>query len=134
MMKCKTIRAAARRFLPLALGSLCFLGLSAFAEEVVNVYTARHYESDKALYALFQEQTGIKVNVVSAGAPELIERIKREGAATNADLFITVDGGVLHTAKAADILQAIDSPAVLQNVPARLRDKDNAWVGLTTRA
>ncbi|MDR1487592.1 MAG: Fe(3+) ABC transporter substrate-binding protein [Deltaproteobacteria bacterium] len=103
-------------------------------DRIVNVYSGRHYETDKALYALFEEQTGIKVNVVSAGAPELIERIKREGAATEADVFITVDGGVLNTAKVAGILQPIDSPVVMENVPASLRDKDNAWVGLTTRA
>jgi iron(III) transport system substrate-binding protein len=100
----------------------------------VNVYSARHYESDKDLYALFQQQTGIKVNVVSANAPELIERIKREGSTTEADVFITVDGGVLYSAKAAGILQSMTSPLVLKNVPDSLRDKDNAWVGLTTRA
>ena len=103
-------------------------------EAVVNIYSARHYESDDALYAAFREQTGIKVNVVSAGAPELIERIKREGPATEADLFITVDGGVLHTAKAAGIFQPVTSQAVLQNVPEHLRDPEALWVGLTTRA
>ncbi|MFV0480834.1 MAG: Fe(3+) ABC transporter substrate-binding protein [Campylobacteraceae bacterium] len=103
-------------------------------EGVVNIYTARHYESDKALYALFKEKTGIQVNVVSAGAPELIERIKREGESTSADIFITVDGGVLYTAKTAGILQPIDSKKILENVPSNLRDKDNMWVGVTSRA
>ncbi|MDR1685565.1 MAG: Fe(3+) ABC transporter substrate-binding protein [Desulfovibrio sp.] len=123
-----------------ATAALFFLLIPGFAaaafaaEPVVNIYSARHYESDKELFKLFQEQTGIKVNVVSAGAPELIERIKREGASTEADLFITVDGGVLYSAKAAGVLQPVDSPSVLRNVPAGLRDKDNAWVGLTTRA
>ncbi|MDR2076669.1 MAG: Fe(3+) ABC transporter substrate-binding protein [Desulfovibrio sp.] len=108
---------------------------AAFADEqAVNIYSARHYESDKELYALFQEQTGIKVNVVSANAPELIERIRREGSSTEADLFITVDGGVLYSAKAAGILQPAVSPLVLRNVPPALRDKDNMWFGLTTRA
>ncbi|MDR2744793.1 MAG: Fe(3+) ABC transporter substrate-binding protein [Desulfovibrio sp.] len=119
-------------------GCLLAFGSSsaAFAanDAVVNIYTARHYESDKALYALFEKETGIKVNVVSGKAPELIERIKREGDATNADLFITVDGGVLHTAKAAGILQPVASKAVLQNIPASLRDRENYWIGLTTRA
>ena len=127
-----------RKFMLLALLS-CLTGLafaaSAFADGgAVNIYSARHYESDKDLYALFQKQTGIQVNVVSADAPELIERIKREGDATEADLFITVDGGVLHSAKAAGILQPVVSPLALQNVPAALRDPDNAWLGLTSRA
>ncbi|MDR0441637.1 MAG: Fe(3+) ABC transporter substrate-binding protein [Candidatus Accumulibacter sp.] len=135
-MKHDAIWAAVRKF-PLA-ASVClsFLGFSgsAFAEGTVNLYSARHYESDKTLYALFEKETGIKVNVVSANAPELIERIKREGEATSADLFITVDGGVLSTAKNAGILQAISSPLALENVPAALRDRENQWIGLTTRA
>ena len=112
------------------------VAFSAFAapEQAVNIYSARHYESDNALYALFEKQTGIKINVVSGKAPELIERIKREGSATSADLFITVDGGVLQTAKAADILQPITAQSALENVPASLRDKENFWLGLTTRA
>ncbi|MDR1648117.1 MAG: Fe(3+) ABC transporter substrate-binding protein [Zoogloeaceae bacterium] len=125
----------ARKFLVALSGLWVFLGFSAaFAEEVVNLYSARHYESDKTLYALFEKETGIKVNVVSANAPELIERIKREGEVTSADLFLTVDGGVLNTARNAGILQAISSPLVLQNVPAALRDRENHWIGLTTRA
>lgn len=104
------------------------------AERVVNVYSARHYESDKDLYTLFEQQTGIKVNAISGKAPELIERIRREGEATQADLFVTVDGGILFTAKSSGILQPINSPVVLGNIPASLRDTDNQWVGLTTRA
>jgi iron(III) transport system substrate-binding protein len=113
---------------------LSFASGAIAAEKVVNVYSARHYESDKALYALFEEQTGIKVNVISGNAPELIERIKRESAATEADLFISVDGGFLYTAKRSGRLQPITSQAALGNIPAALRDPDNQWVGLTTRA
>ena len=104
------------------------------ADKAVNIYSARHYESDKALYEKFQKETGIAVNAISGKAPELIERIKREGVATEADLFITVDGGILHTAKANGILQPITSKKVLDSIPATLRDADNEWVGLTTRA
>ncbi|MDR1975438.1 MAG: Fe(3+) ABC transporter substrate-binding protein [Campylobacteraceae bacterium] len=115
--------------------SAVLLGAASYADEqVVNVYSARHYESDKELYALFFKKTGIKVNELNAAAPELIERIKREGEATAADVFITVDGGVLYTAKASGILQPVESKKVLENVPANLRDTENNWVGLTTRA
>ena len=120
----------------LLLSAAPFTGAAAAAKEepVVNIYTARHYESDKALYAQFTKDTGIAVNVVSGKAPELIERIKREGANTEADLFITVDGGVLNTAKKADILQKTSSGVIAKVVPAHLRDKESFWVGLTTRA
>nr|WP_309101738.1 Fe(3+) ABC transporter substrate-binding protein [Fredinandcohnia onubensis] len=100
----------------------------------VNVYTARHYEADDTVYKNFTEKTGIKVNVIKAEAEELIERIKREGESTQADLFVTVDGGVLAHAKKNDILQPIESDVVNENVPENLRDVDNNWVGMATRA
>lgn len=100
----------------------------------VNLFTARHYDVDQELYDMFTKQTGIKVNVVEGNAPELIERIKREGASTPADLFITVDGGILNAAKAGGILQPIVSGVVDKQVPADLRDKQNHWIGLSTRA
>lgn len=103
-------------------------------EQVVNIYTARHYAVDDLLYAEFTKNTGIKVNVVKGTAEELIERIKREGQSTPADLFVTVDGGVLNNAKQAGVLQPVKSAVVEQNVPATLRDKENQWIGLSTRA
>ncbi|MCP1312420.1 Fe(3+) ABC transporter substrate-binding protein [Paenibacillus tyrfis] len=103
-------------------------------EQAVNIYTARHYEVDDVLYAKFTEKTGIKVNVVKGKAEELIERLKREGQSTSADLFITVDGGVLNNAKVEGVLQPAQSEAIDKNVPKQLRDKDNQWIGLSTRA
>lgn len=100
----------------------------------VNIYSARHYDVDDELYAEFTAQTGIKVNVVQGSAPELIERLKREAASTPADVFITVDGGILHTAKDAGLFQPIESEKVMANVAADLKDRDNEWVGLSTRA
>lgn len=103
-------------------------------KQVVNIYTARHYEADEEVYKKFTEETGIEVNVVKGEAEELIERLKREGESTQADLFITVDGGVLANAKNNDILQPVKSDVIDKNVPANLRDKDNNWVGMSTRA
>ena len=102
--------------------------------KVVNVYTARHYDIDEKLFQEFTKQTGIQVNVVKGQAEELIERLKREGANTEADLFMTVDGGVLNLAKQSDILQPIESSLVESNVPKELRDPDNHWIGMATRA
>jgi len=102
--------------------------------KTVNVYTARHYEADDQLFESFTKATGIKVNVVKGTAEELIERLKREGESTEADLFMTVDGGVLNTAKEAGVLQPTMTDTIDKQVPKELRDKDNAWVGLATRA
>ncbi|TMV50108.1 Fe(3+) ABC transporter substrate-binding protein [Paenibacillus mesophilus] len=103
-------------------------------EQVVNVYTARHYDVDSVLFEAFTKQTGIKVNEVKGTAEELVERLKREGASSEADLFITVDGGVLNYAKQNAVLQPLQSAAIDKNVPKQLRDKDNNWVGIATRA
>lgn len=103
-------------------------------EQVVNVYTARNYPVDKTLYDNFTKATGIKVNLAEDKAEVLIERIKREGESSPADLFITVDGGILNNAKQAGILQPITSKVIEENVPKNLRDTENQWIGLATRA
>lgn len=100
----------------------------------VNVYTARHYEVDDEIFKKFTDETGIKVNVVKGKEAELIERIKREGASSVADLFITVDGGVLANAKQNGILQPVNSDVINENVPEKFRDADNNWIGIATRA
>ncbi|MUT68758.1 Fe(3+) ABC transporter substrate-binding protein [Paenibacillus sp. NEAU-GSW1] len=102
--------------------------------QVVNVYTARHYDIDSQLFDAFTKKTGIKVNEVKGTAEELVERLKREGEGSEADLFITVDGGVLNYAKENAVLQPVQSDAIINNVPAELRDKENYWVGMATRA
>lgn len=103
-------------------------------EQVVNLYSARNYAVDEVLHAEFTKKTGIKVNVVQGKAEELIERLKREGESTPADLFITVDGGILNNAKESGVLQPMTSPTLEANVPKALRDKENHWFGLSTRA
>ncbi|MDR1514229.1 MAG: Fe(3+) ABC transporter substrate-binding protein [Synergistaceae bacterium] len=121
-------------FLSICAFSLTCASVALAASPEVNVYSARHYEIDEVLYNNFTKETGIKVNVISGNAPELVERIKREGERSPADLFMTVDGGVLNSAKVAGILQPTSSPVIDAAVPAHLKDKDGYWVGLTTRA
>ncbi|CAM3079430.1 Fe(3+) ABC transporter substrate-binding protein [Streptobacillus ratti] len=105
------------------------------ASGVVNVYTSRHYDSDKSIYLEFEKETGIKVNVVqNSDVSALIKRLELEGKSTDADVFITVGVGDLYTAKMKNLLQPIKSKKVLSNVPASFRDKANNWVGLTYRA
>lgn len=100
----------------------------------VNLYTSRHYETDAELYKVFTEQTGIEVNVVEGKGDELMERLDREGANTEADVFITADAGNLHRLKEKDLLQAVTSDTLNNNIPEKLRDVDNEWFGLTKRA
>ncbi|MBE0495957.1 MAG: Fe(3+) ABC transporter substrate-binding protein [Campylobacterales bacterium] len=107
---------------------------SLLAAGEVNLYSHRHYDTDRALYKTFEAQTGIKVNVVHAKAEELLARLKIEGANSPADVFITADVGNLYDAKAAGVLQSITSKTLNDTIPAHLRDKDGQWYGLTKRA
>ncbi|GGD11173.1 Fe(3+) ABC transporter substrate-binding protein [Aquisalinus flavus] len=100
----------------------------------VNVYSSRHYDTDLALYEDFTEQTGIKVNLIEAGADALIERIVSEGEYSPADILITVDAGRLWRAEEAGILDSVDSDILAQRIPANLRHPDGLWFGLSKRA
>jgi iron(III) transport system substrate-binding protein len=100
----------------------------------VNVYTHRHYDTDKLLFEEFTKQTGIKVNVVSASADELIKKLELEGERSPADLLITVDAGRLYRAKTTDLLQAVESEILSKNIPSGFRDSEGFWYSLTYRA
>lgn len=99
----------------------------------VNVYTHRHYEVDKQLFAEFTEQTGIEVNVLKAGADELMVRIENEGERSPCDLLVTVDAARLVKAKEKGILQPISSEELDTNIPANMRDADGYWYAQTLR-
>lgn len=109
------------------------LTTSIFAVSEINVYSHRHYDTDKKLFKMFEEKTGIKVNVVKADANALIKRLSSEGENSPADVLITVDAGRLYQAKEKGLLQAIDSKYLTENIPPLLRDKDNEWFALTKR-
>jgi len=100
----------------------------------VNIYSHRHYPVDQEIFASFTEKTGIKVNVVSASADELITKLELEGSRSPADILITVDAGRLEKAKQADLLQEIKSDFLLNTVPLRFQDPDKHWFAFTYRA
>lgn len=102
-------------------------------EQVVNLYSARHYDVDRALYDTFTERTGIEVRLIEGGSDELLERIRTEGESSPADILITVDAGRLWRAKEAGVLQPIDAPALLASIPDGLIDADSMWIGLSRR-
>jgi iron(III) transport system substrate-binding protein len=106
---------------------------SASAAEEVNVYSARHYDTDTRLYEGFTEATGIEVNLIESEADQLIERIRAEGANTPADVLITVDAGRLWRAEEADILQPISSKVLEESIPESLRHPEGEWFGFSQR-
>ncbi|MEX1259062.1 MAG: Fe(3+) ABC transporter substrate-binding protein [Gemmatimonadota bacterium] len=114
--------------------TLAVSGCAGDGSEVVNVYTHRHYDTDQTLFDRFTEVTGIRVQVVTASADELIARLEREGEASPADVLITVDAGRLYRAKELGLLQPVSSEVLEAEIPAHLRDAEGYWFGLTQRA
>ena len=106
---------------------------SHFSKDEVNIYTHRHYDVDQQIFDNFTAKTGIKVNVVSASADELIQKLALEGENSPADILITVDAGRLQRAKEQGLLQPINSKKLKKNIPLNFRDPESYWFGLTYR-
>lgn len=124
-----------RKILPKAvMGAIALSFASSLFASEVNLYSHRHYDTDKELYKKFEQQTGIKVNVVHAKAEELLSRLKIEGMRSPADMFITADVGNIYQAKVDGLLQPIQSQKLNEIIPSHLRDADNQWYALTKRA
>ena len=100
----------------------------------INIYSQRHYEVDRIQYKNFEKLTGIKVNVIKAGADELLERLKNEGKNTPADLFVTVDAGKLQKGVEMGLFQKIDNSVINSNVSDDLKDQNGYWIPITYRA
>jgi len=116
--------------LALALASAS-LGASA-QEKVLNLYSARHYQTDEALYANFTKQTGIRINRIEGKEEELMERIRNEGANSPADVFITVDAARLAKADELGLFAPVKSKLLESRIPAHLRT--DTWFAFSTRA
>ena len=101
-------------------------------EKVLNLYSARHYQTDEALYANFTKQTGIKINRIEGKEEELLERIKNEGANSPADVFITVDAARLEIADSLGLFAPVKSKLLEERIPDNLRTP--TWMAFSTRA
>ncbi|MGV0950370.1 MAG: Fe(3+) ABC transporter substrate-binding protein, partial [Azonexus sp.] len=113
--------------------ALVSLALSAHADEkVLNLYSARHYQTDEALYANFTKQTGIKINRIEGKEDELLERIRNEGSNSPADIFLTVDAARLAKAHELGLFAPVSSKVLDARIPANLRTDD--WYSFSTRA
>ena len=110
------------------------VGISAnSAEREVKVYSGRHYNTDRAVYKKFAEETGIKVRLIEAAGISLIERLKREGKNSQADLILLVDAARITNAAKAGLLQSINSSTLEKDIPIGLKDPGKEWYALTRR-
>ncbi len=102
-------------------------------EKEVKVYSGRHYNTDRSIYKKFAEETGIKVRLIEAAGISLIERLKREGKNSQADLILLVDAARITNAAKAGLLQPIGSSNLENDVPFGLKDPNKEWYALTRR-
>ncbi len=105
----------------------------------LNIYSARHYPTDEALYADFTKSTGISINRVDSDDAGILARLKAEGTASAADVILLVDASRLWRGESDGLFQGIRSPTLEQAIPAQLRSKpdaagNTAWFGFSTRA
>ena len=124
-----------------ALLTACALAAAAGAaiaqEQVVNLYSARHYSTDEALYTAFTKTTGIKINRVDADDAGILARLKAEGSASPADVILLVDAARLYRGEVDGLFQPIRSKVLEDAIPTNLRSLPTAdggisWFGLST--
>ncbi len=111
---------------------------SAQTGPVLNLYSARHYQTDEALYSDFTKATGIRINRVDADDAGILARLRTEGSASPADVILLVDAARLWRGEVDGHFQPVRSKLLDQRIPASLRGKDDGngsqWFGFSTRA
>jgi len=121
-------------FTALASSFLVNVSLPSYStEREVKVYSGRHYNTDREVYKKFAEETGIKVRLIEAAGISLIERLKREGKNSQADLILLVDAARITNAAKLGLLQPIESSSLEKDVPVGLKDPNKEWYALTRR-
>ncbi|MCA0320153.1 MAG: Fe(3+) ABC transporter substrate-binding protein [Proteobacteria bacterium] len=113
---------------------LLFLPSARAQNGTLNIYSARHYNTDEALYGNFADLSGVKINRIDAEPDPLVERLKAEGDKSPCDIFLTTDAGRIERARQLGLLQPVVSDVLAAAVPAHLRDPDNTWFGFSKRA
>ena len=126
------------RILAALAASVGVAGAAQAQQQTLNIYSARHYQTDEALYENFTKATGIKINRVDADDAGILARLKTEGSASPADVILLVDAARLWRAEVDGLFQPVKSPTLESRIPANLRGKDggegSSWFGLSTRA
>lgn len=131
------MKFAANKKLALATLMVAAAASSHAQENVLNLYSARHYQTDEQLYSNFTKQTGIKINRIEAEDNPLLERLKSEGKNSPADVILLVDAARLWRAQIDGLFQPVKSKVLDARIPSNLRGKDDGkgseWYGFSTR-
>jgi len=108
--------------------------ISQYAQaESLTVFSGRKDKFIKPVVAEFTKETGIKVLLHSGSSTSLLNKLKLEGAKTDADLYISNDAGNLEKGREMGLFSPV-SDATANSIPQNLRAADNSWIGLSARA
>jgi iron(III) transport system substrate-binding protein len=103
-------------------------------ERVLNLYSSRHYDTDRVLYEQFTAASGYRVRLIEGDADQMLARIQAEGANSPADAMIAVDAAPLQRAVEAGVLARVESAVLNARVPASLRAPGGHWFAVSRRA
>lgn len=124
--------------LAIALAFTASIPVAHAQDAVLNIYSARHYPSDEALYSGFTKSTGIRIQRVDSDDAGILSRLRAEGAASAADVVLLVDASRLWRAEVDGLFKPVKSKVLETAVPTQLRSKSgeegSAWFGFSTRA
>lgn len=126
------MRYRVTRLLIATLLSSAFSVTASAEDKILNIYSARHYQTDEQLYSAFTKSTGIRINRIEGKEEELMERVRNEGANSPADVFITVDAARLSAAHELGLFAPVQSKILESRIPAHLRAEE--WFSFSTRA
>jgi len=135
-----TTRSLMRRARAVAIASClgALVTATGAQERVLNLYSARHYQTDEALYQNFTRSTGIRINRVDSDDAGILARLQSEGVSSPADVILLVDAARLWRAERDGLFQPVRSKILEERIPATLRSQDtgqgSAWFGFSTRA
>jgi iron(III) transport system substrate-binding protein len=134
-----TSRAPSVARLPIVAAlALCTTLPAMSQDKVLNLYSARHYQTDEVMYDTFTKTTGIKINRIDADDAGILARLRAEGSASPADVVLLVDAARLTAADAQGLFQPIQSAKLQAAIPATLRaaatPQGTTWYGFSTRA
>ncbi len=128
------MKSVFRRTLGATAVALLCTGAATAADKELNIYSARHYQTDEQLYNGFTEKTGIKINRIEADDNQIFERLRSEGKNSPADVILMVDAARLWRAQIAGLFQPTHSNILEKRIPENLQSKDDEWFGFSTRA
>ena len=120
------------------LGIAAAVTAAAAQQPVLNLYSARHYQTDEALYDDFTKSTGIRINRIEGDDAGILARLQAEGAASPADVILLVDAARLWRGEQQGLFQPVHSARLAQRVPAQFHGgvgpQGTQWFGMSTRA